>query len=51
MNNLEPNITDKAANITEITSFSNNKYDWESSDSIDAAPYYAATELSLMLVS
>ena len=54
MKNLEPTFTtiaNTSQHFNEINTYSNSKYNWESADNIDAAPYYAATELSLMLVS
>jgi hypothetical protein len=54
MKNLVPSITTVANTsklYNEIGTYSNSKYNWESADNIDAAPYYAATELSLMLIS
>ena len=34
-----------------INTYSMTKYNWETADSIDAASYYAATEVALKMVS
>lgn len=50
LKNAKPSIQ-KAQNVTQIDTFSSNKYSWQTSDNIDASGYYGATEMSLMMIS